>query len=423
MVASSSGGRKPTKVNLKWNAEILKAKAGISSKMAVPKRIASKTRNQLKKKAGARPAVDEALQARLNALGAERLQRQRHHLAKQLVQAAKKARTFLVRRVLRKASAEGGTADAGRLAALRAVSPAAVARHALQPLGLADVVVAERGDDESGEAEAAPSAMRDEWVKRLVGTPAVQQQLDKVRAHVDAHPLDGAVAAVPAKPKRKRDEPASALEDAGDGAAAATGTRKRPSQGGEAGKSGAGGAKAKGSARAAAAPKSAAEPASRFMTSLAAGDSEDDDLYGDGAATEARAEARAEAGEARRSKKAAKNAVVKAADVSDEDDEEGGGLVLGSARDGGRDGGSRSAKGKKALVISRSGNRMGQRQRQRLIEQQQAKESGGGEGGGKGGGGKGGGAKGGGKGGKGKGGGKGSPGGRGIGKGGRGKGY
>ena len=48
----------------------------------------------------------------------------------------------------------------------------------------------------------------------------------------------------------KRDEPASALEDAGDGAAAATGKRKRPSQGGEAGKSGAGGAQAKGSARA-----------------------------------------------------------------------------------------------------------------------------------------------------------------------------
>ena len=77
MVASSSGGRKPTKVNLKWNAEILKAKAGISSKMAVPKRIASKTRNQLKKKAGARPAVDEALQARLIDVGdsvQERLQ-------------------------------------------------------------------------------------------------------------------------------------------------------------------------------------------------------------------------------------------------------------------------------------------------------------------------------------------------------------
>ena len=55
----------------------------------------------------------------------------------------------------------------------------------------------------------------------------------------------------------------------------------------------------------------------------------------------------------------------------DEGSEEAADLVMGTARDGGKKGG-----GKKKNVISRSGNRMGQRQRKRILEQAQAKEGG-----------------------------------------------
>ena len=96
--------------NLKWTASVLRARAGISSKMAVPKKIAQRSRTRLKRaNNGVLPRPDEGLRSRLAALDSERLQRQRHHQVKLLVQAAKKARTFLVRRLLRKAGEAGGS--------------------------------------------------------------------------------------------------------------------------------------------------------------------------------------------------------------------------------------------------------------------------------------------------------------------------
>ena len=100
---------KTKKQNLKWAASVLKAKAGISSKMAVPKKIAQKSRAKLRKK-GQNIGGDDALQSRIASIDAERRQRQRHHLVKQLQQAAKKAKTFLVRRLLRKAGEAGAAA-------------------------------------------------------------------------------------------------------------------------------------------------------------------------------------------------------------------------------------------------------------------------------------------------------------------------
>ena len=65
MVSSSSSGDAKglaRKRNLKWAASVLRARAGISSKMAVPKRIASKRRGELRRKNdGALPQPDEAL--------------------------------------------------------------------------------------------------------------------------------------------------------------------------------------------------------------------------------------------------------------------------------------------------------------------------------------------------------------------------
>ena len=83
---------------------------------------------------------------------------------------------------------------------MRAVSPAAVARRAVRPLGLADVVVdrdAPRadGDAAGGSDSAAPAEAPRRVGGPVVGTPRVQQQLDKLRAHLEAHPLaDGASA-------------------------------------------------------------------------------------------------------------------------------------------------------------------------------------------------------------------------------------
>ena len=99
-------------------------------------------------------------------------QRQRHHLVKQLQQAAKKAKTFLVRRLLRKAGEAGAAAGNSdeKLRALRAVSPAAVARRALGPLGLADLVIEEKGaaSNDGESSEPAPPLQLEEWERRLV---------------------------------------------------------------------------------------------------------------------------------------------------------------------------------------------------------------------------------------------------------------
>ena len=100
------------KVNLKWQQETLRAKAGLSSRMAVPKKIAQKARAKLKKQANGteiRFGPDDALQSKLFSISLERAKRQRHHLVKQLQQAAVLAKTFLIRRMLRQTQEASGT--------------------------------------------------------------------------------------------------------------------------------------------------------------------------------------------------------------------------------------------------------------------------------------------------------------------------
>ena len=356
----------PGQRNLKWAQETLRAKAGLSSKMAIPKKIAQKSRAKLKRANGTNQgtATDSVLQAKLQALVAERARRQRHHLVKQLQQACKKARTFLVRRVMRKAKEEASSEaalDDVKLRALRAVSPAAVVRRALQPLGLAgEVELRDDPDEASGEADVTDQELCVQWEKRLLGSRAVQEQLGKLRAHEDK--VEETQQQQQQQQQRRHESQGNQETTEVDEMGQPARKRKRAAEAGETKTPTAPKAKA-GKAAAKAASKSGGDAlGSRFIGSLMA---DADDAEG-------------------------------SVDGSDE----GGGFTLASNRDAGTySGKSRAASGKAKNVISRSGNRMGQRQRQKLLAQKQGKEVDGKGAGGKGAGGKGdGGRKGGGKG-------------------------
>ena len=92
------------KQNIKWELNVARAKAGLPSKMAVPKRIAQKARSKLKKtNEGALPLVKGAQLERMVQLQRKQASAQQRHLLKQLQQGVKKARTFLMRKLIRKA--------------------------------------------------------------------------------------------------------------------------------------------------------------------------------------------------------------------------------------------------------------------------------------------------------------------------------
>ena len=430
----------PKKVNLKWRQETLRAKAGLSSRMAIPKKIAQKTRQKLKRQANGaevRFAPDNALQGQLLELSVERAKRQRHHLVKQLQQAAKKAKTFLVRRMLRKsstASGEGAGPDAGedaakggksasaagpqddeKLRALRAVSPAAVVRRALLPLGLADeIALLDKEAAVAAVSEGGTELCR-QMESRLLGTPAVQQQLDRLREHEEQLELQQQKAQqqkaqpkVPPKQERQQAAAGQRADTWGEGSEEEDGEERGDDgeaeeerdgdgdgDGGGAGEDGSqeggdedGGGdgeppakkrqrglrKRKGTAADATATAesgsskkgrrgtgAARDGSSQFVDSLmGGGGSSDDDGFGEG---------------------------DDGGDLSDgSTDWRASGGVMATSRDGGmRTGKSRAPSGKAKNVISRSGNRMGQRQRQRLLEQKQGHADGG-KGGGKGGG-------------------------------------
>lgn len=158
-----SQSKPPRRANLSWERAKTLAKAGLHTKSAIGKKIAQKARTRLKRSNnGMVPKADEATQARLRSLEVERASRQRHHLIKLIVQAAKKARTFLVRRQLRKSQEAAKALEAGgtteeqqqreseRLRVLKAVAPSAVARRAVRKLGLSEEVPAD--DDDEDEA-------------------------------------------------------------------------------------------------------------------------------------------------------------------------------------------------------------------------------------------------------------------------------
>ena len=80
--------------NLRWEEQMTRAKLGLSSKMAVPKRVAQKRRRKLGPEEAA--ALGGAAAARLGVLQAAQRERRRHHLTKQLQAATKKAKGFII---------------------------------------------------------------------------------------------------------------------------------------------------------------------------------------------------------------------------------------------------------------------------------------------------------------------------------------
>lgn len=327
---------KPPKGNLKWATHVLRAKAGFNSKLAVPKKIAQKARAKLKRTHGSegksfRPDAS-SLKERLEVLGQKKAARQQHHMVKQLMQSAKKARLFLVRRLLRKLAKEGeASSDAEKLNVLRSLSIAAAVRRAVRPLGIADVDVLDEAQRNSAAAAGATDAairpvLLDDMERRLLGTPAVQQQLDKLRAHLEKPAMQVLALKRPARPDETGGGAAAGTEEAAErGLSRPAGPRKR--------------ARPQDLASTSRRP-AAMDSEGRFLNSLMDDGGGVDLDPGEGDA---------------------------------ESEQRGDALVLGSAAS--RDAPLKVKKVKN--VISRSGNRMGQRQRKALLEQAQANSSGG----------------------------------------------
>ena len=136
---SSASSSLPRRANLQWEVSKLRAKSGMRTVSAIGKKIAQKARVRLRRaNEGAVPKPDDAVRSRLRLLQEERVARQRHHMIKQLVQAAKKAKTFVLRKQLRKptGSSQDDGISTGRLQLLKAIPPASVARRAVRKLGL-----------------------------------------------------------------------------------------------------------------------------------------------------------------------------------------------------------------------------------------------------------------------------------------------
>ena len=133
------------KTNLLWEVKKLQ-RAGHSSG-----RIAKQVQHKLKRKhAGKLPGGSTG---RIQTLAAEALRKQRFHLTKQLHQAMKKAKSFLIRKQMRRAKEEGKaeSGDADRLLVLKALPLQEVARVALSSLDME--VAAERKAPKDADRE------------------------------------------------------------------------------------------------------------------------------------------------------------------------------------------------------------------------------------------------------------------------------
>ena len=128
------------KQNLKWELNVLRAKAGLPSKMAVPKRIAQKARSKLKRAhEGALPSMSGSQLQRTLQLEQKQAKARVRHLIKQLRQGIKKARTFLLRKLLRKAREHTDVVPSAleyKLRVLKALPLADVTRSAQLELGI-----------------------------------------------------------------------------------------------------------------------------------------------------------------------------------------------------------------------------------------------------------------------------------------------
>lgn len=184
MEASEPGGR--GRRNLKWASALLRARNGIGgSRMAVPKKIAQKARSQLKRKHhGQLPKhMDQVLEAQLHQLEVDKLSQQRHHLVKKLAQGAKKARAFLLRKLMRDDVRKAGSQAARReqrIRVLKAAPPTEIARRALLRAGLP--CPAAGSETSTWEAmRACDEALCDQLELKLLATAQMQTVLEQLR--------------------------------------------------------------------------------------------------------------------------------------------------------------------------------------------------------------------------------------------------
>ena len=177
------------KTNLRWEVKKLQ-RAGHSSS-----RITKQVQHRLMRAHAGRLHPDRS-STKIQSLAQETVRKQRYHLTKQLHQAMKKAKSFLLRKQMRRgkqgSKAEGGGDAEERLLVLRALPLNEVARAALASLGM---------DDETEHAHAhkddAPGPGPQEWrplqarlpalcertERQLLAAAAVVQQMEKLREH------------------------------------------------------------------------------------------------------------------------------------------------------------------------------------------------------------------------------------------------
>ena len=373
------------KTNLRWEVKKLQ-RAGHSSS-----RITKQVQHRLKR-AHAGKLHPGRSGDKIQSLAEETVRKQRYHLTKQLHQAMKKAKSFLLRKLMRRgkegSKAEGGGEAEERLRVLRALPLHEVARTALSSLGMDDDGGHAHKDDEAGLQEWRPlqarlPALCERTERQLLAAAAVVLQMEKLREHARRH--EGAAAAEVGEPS-DTDEPSEARRDARP-----TG-KARPQTGMAAAAAGRGAGSA--APPRAAAPRAAAPraeradastkpeaPQSQFIESLAGAGAGTG--AGAGASTSAprsRKRAQSEASGAAKAPRVRKRDAEAraAAEAEAGDDAAGGGaamLTMGSA-DEEQGGGGGTARKKVKNTISRSGNRMGQTQRRRLVEEELAKKEG-----------------------------------------------
>ena len=161
------------KTNLRWEVKKLQ-RAGHSSS-----RITKQVQHRLKR-AHAGKLHPGRSGDKIQSLAEEAVRKQRYHLTKQLHQAMKKAKSFLLRKLMRRGK-EGGKAEGGgkadggaeaeeRLRVLRALPVQEVARTALSSLGF---------EDDGGHAHKDDQAALQEWRPLLARLPALCERTER----------------------------------------------------------------------------------------------------------------------------------------------------------------------------------------------------------------------------------------------------
>mmetsp|Transcript_1497 Transcript_1497/g.2970 ORF Transcript_1497/g.2970 Transcript_1497/m.2970 type:complete len:499 (+) Transcript_1497:68-1564(+) len=189
--------------NLRWKINMAKAKAGLYSSMAVPKKVSQKMKGRLKKMGEDKlPEIRKQAHEHLNALQAQLAQRQRHHRVKQVQQAVKKAKAFVLRKVVRKCKEAAASSSSStvsqlelRLQALKTLSVTAAAHKALLKYGLIDSEGGEPAPAAWEEMVSAHPSVCALVEAQLLQHPQVKAQLEKL---ADDTPLARDPSAAPA---------------------------------------------------------------------------------------------------------------------------------------------------------------------------------------------------------------------------------